>query len=143
MTATNARVALGTILTFNGNTIGEIQSLSGTRSRRIIDILSCDSSDEAIEKIAGALNEGEVTFHCIYDPTDGGAYNDLNTDFQLGTKGLAGNGCLITYPTAGSHLCDGIISSLSLPSFSEADGEISIDVTIALSGKATFTDIPG
>ena len=139
---TNARTALGTVLTFNNNTIGEIQSLSGTRSRRIIDILSCDSTDEAVEKIAGALNEGEVTFHCIYDPTDGGVYNDLNTDLLARTKGVAGAGCLITYPSSGSHLCDGIISSLSLPSFSEADGEISIDVTIALSGKATFTDIP-
>ena len=139
---TNARTALGTVLTFNGNTIGEIQSISGTRSRRIIDILSCDSSNEAVEKIAGAMNEGEVTFHCIYDPTDGGVYNDLNTDYLAGTKGLAGSGCLITFPSAGSFLCDGIISSLSLPSFSEADGEISVDVTIAFSGKATFTDIP-
>lgn len=135
---TNARTALGTVLTFNGNTIGEIQNLAGTRTLRIIDILSCDSTDEAIEKIAGALNEGEVTFHCIYDPTAGGVYNDLNTDFQAKAKAT----CLITYPSAGSHSCDGIISSLSLPSFSEADGEISVDVTIALSGKAVFTDIP-
>lgn len=142
MTATNARTALGTMLTFNSNTIGEIQSLSGSRSRRIIEILSCDSTDEAVEKIAGALNEGEVTFHCIYDPTDEGVYYDLNADFQARTKGTGAAGCLITYPSSGSHLCDGIISSLSLPSFSEADGEMSIDVTIALSGKATFTDIP-
>lgn len=140
---TNARTALGTVLTFNSNTIGEIQSLSGTRTRRIIEILSCDSTDEAIEKIAGALNEGEVTFHCIYDPSDEGVYNDLNTDFQAGTKGIGAAGCLITYPSAGSHLCDGIISSLGLPSFSEADGEMSVDVTIAFSGKAAFTDIPG
>jgi len=139
---TNARTALGTVLTFNNNTIGEIQSLSGTRTRRVIDILSCDSTDKAIEKIAGALNEGEVTFHCIYDPTGGGVYNDLNTDYLAGTKGTGAAGCLITYPSAGSHLCDGIISSLSVPSFSEADGEIAIDVTIALSGKATFTDLP-
>lgn len=134
---TNARVALGTVLTFNGNTIGEIQNLSGTRTRRIIEILSCDSTDEAVEKIAGALNEGEVTFHCIYDPTDEGVYYDLDVDYQAGTKGT----CLITYPSSGNHSCDGIISSLSVPSFSEADGEMSVDVTIALSGKATFTDI--
>ena len=135
---TNARTALGTVLTFNNNTIGEIQNLAGTRTRRIIDILSCDSTDEAVEKIAGALNEGEVTFHCIYDPTAGGVYNDLNTDFLAKAKAT----CLITYPSAGSHSCTGIISSLSLPSFSEADGEISVDVTIAFSGKAVFTDIP-
>lgn len=135
---TNARTALGTVLTFNGNTIGEIQNLAGTRTRRVIEILSCDSTDQAIEKIAGALNEGEVTFHCIYDPTAAGVYNDLNTDFLAKAVGT----CLITYPSAGSHSCSGFISSLSLPSFSEADGEISVDVTIAFSGKAVFTDIP-
>lgn len=143
MTATNARTALGTTLHFNENIIGEIQSLSGTRSRRIIDILSCDSTEEGVEKIAGALNEGEVTFHCIYDPTHEGVYNDLNTDFQAGEKGIDVKGCLITFPTAGTILCDGIISSLGLPSFSEADGEISVDVTIAFSGKAVYTDIVG
>jgi len=135
--ATKAITALGTILTFNSNTIGEIQSLSGTRSRRIIEILSVDSDDDAVEKIAGALNEGEVTFHCIYDGSDKGVYNNLNTDFQAKTKAI----CLITYPDTSNHSCSGIISSLNLPSFGEADGEVSVDVTIALSGKATYNDV--
>lgn len=134
---TNAQTALGVVLTFNGNTLGEIMSLSGTRSRRIIDILSCDSTDDAVEKIAGALNEGEVTFHIVYDGSDQGVYNDLNTDFQAGSKGTG----LITYPDTSSHSCDGIISSLGLPSFSEADGSVEVDVTIAYSGKATYTDV--
>ena len=136
---TNAITALGTVFTFNDNTIGEIQSLSGTRSLRIIDILSCDSTDEAVEKIAGALNEGEVTFHLIFDGSDSGVYNKLNTDYQAKTKATG----LITYPNTSSHSCAGIISSLGLPSFSEADGEISCDVTVAFSGKATFTDVAG
>ena len=135
---TNAITALGTVLTFNNNTIGEIQSLSGSRTRNIIEILSVDSTDEAVEKIAGVLNEGEVTFHCIYDGSAGGVYNDLNADFQAKVKAT----CLITYPDTSNHSCSGIISSLSLPSFSEADGEFSVDVTIALSGKATYTDVP-
>ena len=134
--ATNAITALGVVLTFDTDPVGEIQSLSGTRSRRIIEILSCDSTDDAVEKIAGALNEGEVTFHCIYDGTDQGIYNKLNTAFQAKTKGT----CLITYPDTSNHSCSGIISSLSLPSFSEADGEVSVDVTIALDGKAVYTD---
>jgi predicted secreted protein len=134
---TNAITAMGTVLTFNSNTIGEIQTLAGTRNRRIIDILSCDSTDQAVEKIAGALNEGEVTFHCIYDGSDAGVYNDLNTDFQANAKAT----CLITLPDTSSFSCTGIISSLSLPSFSEADGEYSLDVTIAFSGKATYIDV--
>lgn len=136
---TNAITGLGTVLTFDGDTIGEIQTLAGTRTRRIIEILSCDSTDEAVEKVAGALNEGEVSFHCIYDPSDDGVYKKLDGHLTGKTKGT----CLITYPSAGSHSCTGIISSLSVPSFSEADGEVTIDVTIALSGKATFTDAGG
>lgn len=134
---TNARTALGVVLTFNNNTLGEIMSLSGTRTRRIIEILSCDSTDDAVEKIAGALNEGEVTFHLVYDGSDQGVYNKMNTDFQAKTKAT----CLITYPDTSSNSCTGIISSLSLPSFSEADGSIEVDVTIAFSGKATYTDV--
>jgi len=133
---TNAIKLAGAVLTFNGNTIGEIQSLSGTRTRTIIPIHSCDSVDNAVEKIAGALDEGEVTFHCVYDGSSGGVYNDLNTDFQAGTKGT----CLITYSDTSSHSCDGIISSLGLPS-GESDGEVGVDVTIAFSGKATYTDV--
>ena len=133
---TKAITALGTVLTFNDNTLGEIMSLSGTRTNRIIEILSTDSTDRAVEKIAGALNEGEVTFHVVYDGTDQGVYNDLNTDLQAGTKAT----CLITYPDTSSHSCSGIISSLGLPSFSEADGSVEVDVTIAFSGKATYTD---
>ena len=137
--ATKAITAMGTVLTFNNNIIGEIQNMAGTRTRRIIDILSVDSTNQAVEKIAGALNEGEVTFHCIYDGSDAGTYNDLNTDFQAKAKQT----CLITLPDTSSFSVTGIISSLSLPSFSEADGEYSIDVTIAFSGKATYTDIAG
>jgi hypothetical protein len=136
---TNAITALGTILTFDGDTIGEIQSLSGARTRRMIEILSCDSTDEAVEKIAGALNEGEVTFHCIYDPSDDGVYKKLDGHLLAKTKGT----CLITYPSAGSHSCTALISSLTIPQFSEADGEVSIDVTLAFSGKATYTDAGG
>jgi len=132
---TNAITGLGTVLTFNENTIGEIQSVSGTRTRNIREILTVDSTDEAVEKIAGALNEGELTFHLIYDGSNQGVYDKLNTDFQTGTKAA----CLITYPDTSSHQCSGIISSLSLPSFGEADGEVSVDVTIAVSEKATYT----
>ena len=135
---TNAITAMTTTLMFDVDTIGEIQSLSGSRSRRIIEILSCDSTNEAVEKIAGALNEGEVTFHVVYDGSAAGVYNKLNTHLQAKTKAT----CKITYPDTSKHECSGIVSSLSLPSFSEADGEISVDVTIAFSGKAIYTDVP-
>jgi len=136
---TKAINALGVVLTFDTDIIGEIQSFGGTRTRRMIEILSCDSTNDAVEKIAGALNEGEVTFHCIYDGGEEGVYKVLDDYYHEGTEKTV----LITYPNTGQHKCTGLISSLSWPSFSEADGEVSIDVTIAFSGKAAFTDAGG
>ncbi len=138
---TLAKTALGTVLTFGEITVGEIQSISGTRTRNIKEILSCDSTNTGVEKIAGALNEGEVTFHCIYDGPADSVYDQLNTVFQAKTPDPMDT-CLIVYPDTNSHSCKGIISSLSLPSFGEADGEVSIDVTIAFSGKAVYTGKP-
>lgn len=135
---TNAITAMGVTLTFDTDTIGEIMSLSGSRTRRIIDILSCDSTNQAVEKIAGALNEGDVTIHCVYDGSNAGVYKKLDTKLKAKTKATA----LITYPDTSSHSCDAIISSLSLPSFSEPDGSIEVDVTLALSGQATFNQVP-
>jgi len=135
--ATNAITALGTVVTFDSATIGEIMSLTGNRSCRIIDILSCDSTNSAVEKIAGALNEGDVTVHIVYDGSSGGVYNTLNTKYQARTKGTL----LITYSDTSSHSIDAIISSLGTPSFSEGDGTVELDVTFALSGSATFTDV--
>jgi len=135
--ATNAITAMGVIFTFDGETVGEVMSLTGTRTRRIIEILSCDSTNEAVEKIAGALNEGDVTVHIVYDGSAAGVYNKLNTKYQDGTKGTL----LITYPDTSNHSVDALISALGLPAFSEPDGSIELDVTLALSGSATYTDV--
>lgn len=138
---TNAIVGLRTTLAFNGNTIGEVVSVSGTRTRRVAEILSCDSTDQAVERIAASLDEGEMTFNCYYDQTAGGSYNDLNTDYQAGTLGTG----TITYTSAASdsstHSGTGIITSLSVPEFGGPDDPVMITVTIAASGKWTYTDV--
>ena len=135
---TNAQTAMGVVVTFDVDTIGEIMSLTGARSRRIIDILSCDSTNQAVEKIAGALNEGSATMHLIYDGSAAGVYNKLNTHLQSKTKAAL----LITYPDTSNHSCTALISSLGLPAFNEADGDIELDVTFEFSGQATYTDVP-
>lgn len=134
---TNAITGMGAVVTFDVDTLGEIMSVSGARTRRIIEILSCDSTNEAVEKIAGALNEGAATIHLVYDGSAAGVYNKLNTHLQSKTKAAL----LITYPDTSHHSCTALISSLGLPSFSEADGPIELDVTFEFSGQATYTDV--
>ena len=136
--ATNAITALGTVLTFNSNTIGEVMSLSGNRSCNMNEIVSCDSTDNCKERIAGIIDEGDYTIHIVYDGSAAGVYNDLNTDFLAQTSSTL----LITYSDTSSHSVTALISSLGLPSFGSGDGSVEVDVTFSSSGKATFTDVP-
>ena len=135
--ATNAITALGTVVTFNSNTYGELTTISGNRTRNVIDVLSVDSTDGFVEKIGGALNEGEVTMHIIYDGSAAGVYDDMNTDWQAGTADTV----LITYSDTSSFSAPAVISSLGTPGFGAPDGICEIDITFALTGKATFTDV--
>jgi len=83
--ATNGITAIGTTLTF-GSSVTEIGSMSPSgRSCNVIPIFSTDSSDGFVEKIAGQLDDGEITFDCVYDGSSGGVYNDLNTAFLAKT----------------------------------------------------------
>jgi hypothetical protein len=138
--ATNAIVADGTVVTFNAVTIGEVMSLSGSRSRNVHEVLSTDSTDGAIERLCGALNEGPVTMRIIYDGSAAGVYNTLNTAFTADPATSAT--LLITYKDTSNISATAFISELGTPSFNEGDGTVEVDVTFAVSGKATYTDVP-
>ena len=134
---TNAIKGYGATLTFNSNTIGEIMSISGSRSRTPIEIFTCDSADQAKEFLAGALDEGEITFHLVYDGSDAGVYNDLHTDIQAGTLAAF----TVAYSDTSTHAGTAMISSLGTPGFGDADGFVELDVTLRVSGKTTYTDV--
>ena len=135
--ASNAITSLDLTLVFNSNNIGEIQSMSGSRSCAIFDVASVDSADDCVEKIAGLLNEGEVSITVYYDGSNEGVYNDLNTDFLARTKATM----LITLSDTSTISASAIISSLGQPAFGTAGEPHSVDVTFSISGKITFTDV--
>lgn len=138
MTVTNAITALGTSFLFDGLTIGEVMDAPPSpRTCNVIPILSCDSTDNFVEKLAGALDEGDITLHIIYDGGAGGIYNSLNTKYQKRTSGTL----LITLSDTSSFSCTALISSLDKPGFGAADGVVEGNVTLSLSGEATFTDV--
>ena len=134
---TKAISADGTTLLVNSNTIGEIQSVSGSRTRNVIDILTCDSTNQAVEIIAGSLNEGEVTFQLVYDGSAAGVYDKLNTDLQAGTLATA----TITYKDGSIHSGSAIITNLDVPSFGGVDENVTVSLTLRCSGKWTYTDV--
>ena len=49
---------------------------------------------------------------------------------------------LVTYKDTSSAAVSALIADLSLPAWSEGDGTLEFDITLALSGKITFTDVP-
>jgi len=137
--ATKAIVADGTTVTFNGNTLGEIMSLSGSRSRNVKEVLSTSSASGAVERLCGALNEGPVSMHLIYDGSNAGVYNDFNTDFVADPA--TQSTLLITYKDTSSLSVSAFISELGVPSFNEGDGTVEVDITFAPTGLATYTDV--
>jgi hypothetical protein len=135
--ASNAITSLGTVLTFNSNNIGEMQTHNGSRSTDIFTIASVDSEDNCKEKIAGLIDSGELSITVYYDGSNEGVYNDLNTDYLARTKATL----LVTFSDTSSISCDAIISTLGDPNFGSAGEPHSVDVTFARSGKATYTDV--
>ena len=135
---TKAITGLGTTFVFDGLTIGEvIDAPPSPRTCNVQPILSCDSTDNFVEKIAGALDEGDITLHIIYDGSAAGVYNSLNTKYRSRTKGTL----LITFKDTSNYSCDAIVSSLDKPGFGTADAQVEGNVTLALSGGITFTDV--
>lgn len=136
--SSNKITALGTSFVFDGLTIGEVMDAPPSpRTCNIQPVLSCDSTDNYVEKIAGALDEGNITLHIVYDGSAGGIYNSLNAKYQARTSGTL----LITLSDTSNFSCEAIISSLDKPGFGTADAFVEGNITLALSGKATFTDV--
>jgi len=122
----------GTLLTPADNiktasVIGEIVSCNGSKTRNVIEVLTCDSTNNETEILAGSRSAGECTVTCIYDPSASGVYNSLVTDFDAGTKATL----LATYAgaTPSSESCSAIISNLSSPRFGGPDDPVEVDIT--------------
>jgi len=128
--------AIGTVVSFNGNTIGECEGFEGGGvSVNIHEILTTDSDDNYADAIGGALNSGEGTFTFVFDPASDGNYDLLKADAEAKTKGTL----LITYPNTASFSGDAIISNLAFPGFSEADAVPRFSVTFKRVKKQTYS----
>jgi hypothetical protein len=136
--ATEGISAIGTVVTFNGNVLGEIETFDlGAITINIHEILTADSTDYYADAIGGALNSGEATFGMIFDPTSGGNLDLLKDDAEARTKGTL----LITFPNTSYITGDAIISTLELPKAPEADAVWRFNVTLKKCKKHTYTAV--
>lgn len=136
--STNGQTAIGTVVTFNGNTIGELLApQSGNRSANVHSILTCDSASGYADKLVGAFEAGQLPLRFIYDDAVGGNYDLLDTDFHAKTKATLE----ITFPGGSKMSGQAVIQSLGDPTAGEADGVLEFDVTFERAGAHTHTGV--
>jgi len=135
--ATNSITSLGMTAVFNDNTIGECQSISGTRSVEVFPIKSFGSTNNCVEKLAGLIDEGQISLSFYYDGSAAGVYNDLNTDFQARTSATL----LITFSDTSTVSVTALISSFDWPSAGAPGEPHMVNITFDVSGKGTYTDV--
>lgn len=122
--------------------IGNIISVGGpNQSRDAVDISTMDSTEKWREFIGGILDAGEVTVDLNYDGAAAGTANDLDAIKTNATQYWRITFNDHTTETNKSYFqCDGIVTGLghAIP----FDDKVTQSLTLKLSGKPTFTDIP-
>lgn len=140
---TNAIKAHGTTVVFDGITLGEVMSVGGGDSQRaIIRVFSCDTPDETAEKIAGGIEEGQLTLGIVYAGAATGTYEALYKKHRQ-TGGRKAT-LTVTYSDSSVHSGTALIASLGRPGFADAENTIvEFSVTFELSGEFEFANSAG
>lgn len=134
--STDGFTVMGTVLTFDGVTIGEVESWDGgSLTINFEDILTTDSTDEYADMILKSLNSGQCSFTCIFQPNNTtGNYAGLKTKAEAKTKGTL----LLTYPNTANFSGQAGIIDLGFPSAPDAEGVQRFNVTFKRAKKHTF-----
>jgi len=128
---------MGAILIFDGSTIGEIESIDGGEvSIEFEEILTLDSTDYYADLILTALNSGQMTLTCIFQPNNTtGNYAALKAKAELKTKGTL----LLTYTNSANFTGTAGIITVGFPSAPDAKGVQRFTCTFKRAGKFTYT----
>jgi len=134
--STQGITGIGTVISFNGNTIGELLAPGGgSRSANVHPVLSCDSTSGYADKIVGAFEAGQLPCRFVYQPGTTGNYAKLDTDFHAKTKGTL----TATFPSGSTLSGQAVIQSIGDPTAGEADGVLEFDVTFERAGATLHT----
>ena len=128
---------MGSVLVFDGATIGEIESIDGGEvTIDFEEILTMDSTSYYADMILTALNSGQVALTCIFQPNNTtGNYAVLKGKAEARTTGTL----LLTYLNTALITGDAGIISLQFPSAPDAKGVQRFVCTFKRSGKFIYT----
>jgi len=134
--ATSGFSGMGAVLVFDGVTIGEIESVDGGEvTVEFEEILTLDSTDYYADLILTALNSGQTTINCIFQPSNTtGNYAKLKAKAEAKTKGTL----LLTYVNTAYFTGTAGIISLGFPSAPDAKGVQRFPATFKRAGKFTY-----
>ena len=128
---------MGSILSFNATTIGEIESIEGGDiTVGFEEILTMDSTSMYADMILTALNSGQVTITCIFQPLNlTGNYAALKTNVENRTTA----NLLLTYTNTANFSGTAGIITLGFPSAPDAAGVQRFSATFKRSGQFVYT----
>lgn len=136
--ATKAKKVWGGTVVFDGVTITEITTFGkGQSKREIIEVFSCDSTSEAVEKISSGLNNADITFGRIFDGDVAGCYNSLKTKYDADTSGSL----VLTIPAGGTFTATARIDMLETPGGPARGGVHEHDISFSISGSWVFVGV--
>jgi hypothetical protein len=134
--ATKATAGSGTIIKWNGTTVGEVISLSGGRTRNPVEILSVATTNNTKERCPGSINSGRVNIKMFYDGADSSTYNTMNSDYHSGvSRSLTVEA---NDATTSTWTGNGIIMGLTVAEFGGPDDPNVVTMSVAMSGLFAF-----
>lgn len=132
MSASAAITGQGTLFKRLTVPISEINSISGpSKSRETIEVTRLEDSDGYRQYIGGLRNPGTVTLNMNFTAE---GYAAMNTDFESNSAVSYS----IVLPDGCTFAFTGLVTEL--PVTIPIGDKVTMDVTIQVSGKVTFTD---
>lgn len=127
--------AMGTLLKRDGNTIGEVNSISAVEiTLETMDVTTLNSTSGFREFIGTLYSGGEVTIDCNYDPSDTNGQGGLKAD-QV-AKTIQDFELVFPAATGTTVTFSGIITKWGIGDV-KVDGKVGLKVTIKISGEVT------
>lgn len=128
---------MGATLIFDGATIAEIESIDGGEvTIEFEEILTIDSTNFYADLILTALNSGQTTLTCIFQPNNTtGNYALLKAKAEARTMGTL----LLTYLNTANFTGTAGIITVGFPSAPDAKGVQRFTVTFKRSGEFTYS----
>ena len=113
-------------------TIAEVNSISNSKTRDLIDVTALDSSGGYREKIPGFRDGGEYTFNMNFTIAN---YSIINTEFESST--VRNWQLLMPNTEASVFAFAGYVTTVgkTIP----LDDKVNCDVTISVTGQETLT----